>query len=630
MARPNELIPAFCDFETFWDVKYTLKSMSTTDYVHDPRFAIHGASCAIADQEPRWLVGTELYEWLRDNRDRLFVGHHTLFDGYIVRHAYGWTFEHYFCTMGMIEALFQGAVGRGLDEAMTTLLGWESGKTDILTRTKGKYWDQFTPDEQHEMGFYANQDLKATQELFYKFGPSLPHSEWLTMSNMLKMFCRPLLEFDEKILERALVTAINEREEEIETAIKIFDCTEDDLRGVNSFEELLARCEYPMPMKPSPSKPDKMIPALAKTDQGFQDMLESDDPRVKALAEARRAVKSTQGITRAQRFKDLHETVGYLPAAYNYYRAHTGRPTGANKINVANIKRGSDLRKSIVAPPGYRLAVCDSSQIECRSDGYLAGQEDLMDLFRERRDPYNDMATEIFGRTIDRKYQDEHGEYPDFLEGFIGKTALLGLGYQMGGPKFKLTVETNAKVQLGLNYEIDLDEAYRIVDIYRRKNWRIVKFWDAAQEALHRMVANDQPYQIEYADDYLEVDPAGNKIWFPNGTYLFYPCLELNEGNFTYVTRLGKNYINKYIYGGKLVENIVQKFARDIVVWQMDHIADGYPVVLHTYDENVAVVPERQADEAFDWMLHVMRTAPAWAHSLPLDAEGGVAKEYSK
>jgi hypothetical protein len=297
VSRPNELVPAFCDFETFWDVKYTLKSMSTTDYVHDDRFAIHGASCAIADHEPMWLTGDDLWAWIKNSwcAGHLFVGHHTLFDGYIIRHRYKVSFEHYFCTMGMIEALFQGAVGRGLDEAMTTLLGWESGKTDILTRTKGKYWDQFTPDEQYDMGFYANQDLKATQELFYKFGPSLPHSEWLTMSNMLKMFCRPLLEFDEKILKRALVTAINEREEEIETAIKIFDCTEDDLRGVNSFEELLARCEYPMPMKPSPSKKDKMIPALAKTDQGFQDMLESDDPRVKALAEARRAVKSTQG-----------------------------------------------------------------------------------------------------------------------------------------------------------------------------------------------------------------------------------------------------------------------------------------------------------------------------------------------
>lgn len=630
MSKPNELVPAFCDFETFWDVGYTLKSMSTTDYVHDARFSIHGASCAIADQEPQWLVGVELYEWLRDNRSKLFVGHHTLFDGYVIRHAYEWTFEHYFCTMGMIEALFQGAVGRGLDEAMTSLLGWQTGKTDILQRTKGKYWDEFTKDEREEMAFYANHDLKATQELFYKFGPCLPYSEWEVMSNTLKMFCRPLLKFDEPLLFKALNDAHQEREDEIETAIKLFDCTEDDLKGNITFEKLLARCDYEMPMKPSPSVKGKMIPALAKTDQGFQDMLESDDPRVKALAEGRQAVKSTQGITRAQRFKDLHEAVGYLPAAYNYYRAHTGRPTGANKINVANLKRGSDLRKSIVAPDGSVLGVADSSQIECRSDGYLAGQEDLMDLFRERRDPYNDMASEIFGRTIDRKYQDESGEYPDFLEGFIGKTAVLGLGYQMGGPKFRLTVQTNAKVQLGLDYEIELDEAYRIVDVYRSKNWRIVKFWDAAQEMLHRMVANDVPYRFEFADGYLEVDCKENKIWFPNGTYLFYPCLDFNEGNFTYITRLGKNYINKYIYGGKLVENIVQKFARDIVVWQLNRIAERYPVVLHTYDENVAVLPEAEAAEGFEWMLDIMKTPPIWAGSLPLDAEGGTAKEYSK
>lgn len=628
--NPKKRVPAFCDYETFWDVKYTLKQLSTTDYVHDERFAIHGASCAIADEDPQWLTGAHLRDWLIRHSDKLFVAHHTLFDGYVTRHSHGLVFPDYFCTMGMIEALFQGAVGRGLDEAMTSLLGWQSGKTDILTRTKGKYWRDFTEDERQEMAHYANQDLMATQELYYLYSPHLPACEWETMSNTLKMFCRPLLEFNEPLLRNALQTAHEDREEEIETALKIFGCTEDDLRGVNSFEELLADCDYPMPMKPSPKVEGKMIPALAKTDQGFQDMLESDDPRVAALAQGRMAVKSTQGITRAQRFMDLHESVGYLPAAYNYYRAHTGRVTGANKINVANLKRGSDLRKSIVAPEGYVLAVADSSQIECRTDGYLAGQEDLMDLFRERRDPYNDMASEIFGRPVDRKHQDESGEYPDFLEGFTGKTAVLGLGFQMGGPKFRLTVQTNAKVQLGIDYEISLDEAYRVVDVYRKKNWRIVKFWDAAQEMLHRMVANDQPYDFKFADGSLYVDPPNNKIWFPNGTYLYYPCLDYSDGNFTYVTRLGKNYINKYIYGGKLVENIVQKFARDIVVSQMDTIAERYPVVLHTYDENVAAVPEADSDYAFAWMLDVMRTPPGWAHTLPLDAEGGIAKEYSK
>jgi len=621
-------MPAFIDYETFWDVGYSLRSpkVSTTDYIHDKRFAIHGAAVAVADSEPMWLRGDDLWAWIKNSYSagHLFVGHNVLFDGYITTHRYKTEFDDYFCTMGMIDALFQGSVGRGLDEAMTTLLGWESGKSDILTQTKGLYWEDMTQEQQQEMATYANDDLKATQQLFYKFAPCLPYEEWEAMSLILKMFCHPRLEFDSPLLAKTLSEAHLDRDERIEAALKYFECTEDDLRKA-PFLDMIESCGIPVPMKPSPSVEGKMIPALAKTDQGFQDLLEHDDPRVQALAKGRMAVKSTQGITRAQRFIDLDESIGVLPVAYNYYRAHTGRLSGANKINLANLKRASDLRKSIVAPEGFVLAVADSSQIECRDNGYLAGQADLMDLFREKRDPYNDMATDIFGRTIDRKANPD-----DYMEGFLGKTAVLGLGFQMGGPKFKYSVEMGAKVQLGLDYQISVEEAYRVVDVYRRKNFMIAQFWETAQTWLYMMVENGEPFDFDYPDGKLTIVPKENKIYFPNNTYLYYPCLDYSDGSFTYVKKLGKKYVNRYIYGGKLVENIVQKHSRDMVVWQMLKIAERYTVVLHTYDENVALVPESEADEGMKWMLGIMRTPPPWAASIPLDAEGGYAKEYSK
>ena len=632
-AKPNERLPAFIDYETFWDVGYSLRSpkISTTDYIHDSRFAIHGASVAIADETPKWLRGLDLAKWISQARDdgHMFVAHHTLFDGYITTHHYNEEFEDYFCTMGLIEALFQGGVGRGLDEAMTTLLGWNEGKTDILARTKGRYWSEFTLDEKIDMAHYGNKDLKGTQELFYKLAPSLPYSEWQVMSTILKMFCHPRLEFDEPLLRNALREAHLDRDERITNALSYFGCTEDDLKK-NKFLELVEACGVSVPMKPSPSVEGKMIPALAKTDQGFQDLLEHEDPRIVALAEGRQAVKSTQGITRAQRFLDLHESVGILPVAYNYYRAHTGRLSGGNKINLANLKQGSDLRKSVVAPKGHVLAVADSSQVECRDNGYLAGQSDLMDLFREKRDPYNAMASTIFGRDIDRKRKDDAGEYPDFMEGFLGKTAVLGLGFQMGGPKFKWTCEMGAKTRLGIDYTIPLEEAYRIVDIYRHKNYKIVQSWERYNEWLHRMVQNGDPFYYDYGAGYFRIIPRENKIYFPNGTYLYFPCLSYDDGSFTYVTRLGKKYVNRYIYGGKLCENIVQKHSRDIIAWQMLNIAERYRVVLHTYDENVALVPESEADEGTQWVIDEMKKCPSWAKSLPLGAEGGWAKEYSK
>jgi len=216
------------------------------------------------------------------------------------------------------------------------------------------------------------------------------------------------------------------------------------------------------------------------------------------------------------------------------------------------------------------------------------------------------------------------------MEGFLGKTAILGLGYQMGGPKFKYSVEMGAKTQLGINYSIELNESYRIVDIYRSKNYKIKEMWDRAESWLYRMVQNDNDFEYDYGDGKLVIQPKANKILFPNGTHLYYPCLDYHDGSFTYVKKLGKNYVNSYIYGGKLIENVVQKHSRDIVMWQMLNICEQLHVVLQTYDEVVALLKKANADEDLAWMLNQMTLTPPWAKSLPLAAEGGWAKEYSK
>lgn len=248
-----------------------------------------------------------------------------------------------------------------------------------------------------------------------------------------------------------------------------------------------------------------------------------------------------------------------------------------------------------------------------------------MQLFRDRRDPYNDMATDIFGYEVDRKGNPDH-----FFQGFLGKTAVLGLGFGMGGPKFKHTVERDAKQHLGMEYDMPKHEANRIVyDVYRPKNHMIEKFWGAADKMLYAMFSN-QDFTWEYPNGVLEVDGKENKIYFPNGTWLYYPALDWHNDNFTYVSKKGPSYKTHYIYGAKLVENIVQKFARDITSHHMVEIAERYPVVMHTYDENIAVVPENEAEDAMAWMLEVMCTPPEWAASIPLDAEGGYAREYSK
>jgi len=617
----------FIDYETYWGTKYSLRTagMSYTDYILDEKFQIHGASCAVNKSAPAFLRKDELIRTVEDahKEDMVVVCHNTLFDGMITTFDLELIFKEYFCTLAMLDALYQGAISVGLDNAMLKLLNME-GKSDIIKRIKDVRTENITNKQWTELAKYANYDLLATQRLYYEFAHLLSELEHRIMDIVLRMGLDPKLEFNEAVLFAAVQEADNDRETRISAALDL-GTTEEELKGNNTFPTLLQRMGYTVPMKKSPTVKDKMIPALAKTDEPFQAMLESSDEKLRALADGRLAVKSTQATTRAHRFKKLHTELGCFPAAYNYARAHTWRVTGANKINPANLKRGSKLRTCIVAPRGHVLGVADASQIECRANGYVAGQQSLLDLFIKGIDPYNDMATDIFGEVIDRKGNPEH-----YLKGFIGKTAFLGLGFQMGGPRYQGEIKTKAKVELGIDYEITLDEAYRTVNLYREKNWKIKEHWQTCQNMLFTMV-NNETTKFRFADAELLVDGPNNKIWFPNGTWLYYPCLSYKNGDFTYINRQGPNrLISKYIYGGLLCENIIQHFARNITSHHMVQIAERYTVVLHTYDENVAIIPESEAEEGTQWMIDLMKVPPWWAASLPLDAEGGWAKEYSK
>lgn len=615
----------FIDFETFFDVGYSLRQqkINMTDYIRDERFEVLGASCAFEGEQPEFVMGPDLnrylnqYDWTAIRQ----IGHHNLFDGFLLAELYGIRPARYFCTMGLMEALLQGATSVALDN-LAKYVGCE-GKPDGLI--KGKYLADYTDEELENLAAYANNDLLITMALFEQHAHRLPEEEWDVMNILQRMFHQPTLQFDSGLLRKANQQAIEDRQARIQPAIELLGTTEEELRGNAKFPELLKKHDIEYELKPN--KDGVLIPALAKTDAAFQQMLESNHEHTRVAAEARLAVKSTQAITRTERFIALDRYNGRCPVAYNYYRAHTGRCSGANKINMANLKRGSDLRKSIVAPPGYVLGVADSSQIEARTNAYLAGQHDLIKLFRQGLDPYNDMAGEIFGRPVDRKNNPD-----DFFEGFIGKTAVLGLGFNMGGPKFKDQVETQAKVELGIDIDYDITDAFRVVNTYRRKNYRIAQFWKTAQSWLEFMAnASSGEISFRYPDGQLLVNARENKIWFPFGTYLYYPSLAFNhEGDLSYVTARKNTYINKKIYGGLCVENIVQKFARDIVMWQMLNIDKRYQCVMTTYDEIVALLPEEEADDGLGWMLEQLRTSPPWAASIPLAAEGGWAKEYSK
>jgi DNA polymerase bacteriophage-type len=148
---------------------------------------------------------------------------------------------------------------------------------------------------------------------------------------------------------------------------------------------------------------------------------------------------------------------GKLPIPLKYYGAHTGRWAGSDKVNFQNLpsrdKKKKTLKNAVIAPEGYMVINCDSSQIEARVLAWLAGQDDVVKAFAEGRDVYSEFATKIYKKPISKANP---------IERFVGKTCILGLGYGTGALKLQHTLKTQPPGAV-----VTEDEAKEFVSIYR-------------------------------------------------------------------------------------------------------------------------------------------------------------------
>lgn len=355
--------------------------------------------------------------------------------------------------------------------------------------------------------------------------------------------------------------------------------------------------------------------------------------RQRSYAMAKRAQRDVFPVKQALQTFCPQTQTGFWLARSNgriFITGNTGRPSGTNKLNLMNLPRvnkdepkpSDGLRHSITAPPGHVLVVTDSAQIEARVNAWQAQQDDLLELFAAKQDVYSVFASEnIYGIPL---------ELIDKLQRFIGKIAILGLGYNMGALKFQTTL---AQGIMGPAVNISLTDAKRIVNAYRGKNIRIAQSWKEAQRVVEQMAAGNSGTAFH---GLLEYEPC--TIWLPNGMGLHYPGLHRTEtGDYKYKA----HEVWKKVYGGLIIENIVQALARIIVMkqllWTRDWLTtlklkkgEVARVSMMTYDEIVSCVPERYADKVLAQQIKFMRTCPAGFEGLPLDAEGGWDFKYSK
>ena len=602
------------DFETYYDKQFSLTKLTTEEYVRHENFEVIGVGIKVNNNATEWASGThdQIREYLHTFNwgESMVLAHNTMFDGAILSwlfdiHPRVWT-----DTLCIARAIHGTEVGGSL-KALAERYQIGAKGTEVLAAI-GKRRLDFSDEELEVYGDYCVNDVELTYRLFGLMTKQFPVKELKTIDLTLRMFIEPMLELDKDLLEQHLVD-IKQRKEDLLESVGV---DKEDLMSNPKFADVLRGLGVEPPTKISATTGKETL-AFAKTDQGFKDLEEHADDRVQALVAARLGTKSTLEETRTERFLNIASR-GKLPVPVRYYAAHTGRWGGDDKINLQNLPsrgpNGKKLKSSLTAPDGYMLVDCDSSQIEARVLAWLAGQQDLVMAFHNNDDVYKKMAMSIYNLS------DESLVTKD--QRFVGKTTILGAGYGMGAVRFKEQLKS-------FEFDIDLEEARRIIDVYRTTNTSIKGLWNECQSLLRYMVRGEALNVGR--EGVVKVNPQQSAIQLPSGLLMRYDDLrmerdEKNKIQFSYKTRRGR----KHIYGGKVVENLCQAIARCIIAEQMLKISKQYRVVLTVHDSIVCCVPENELDESRAFIESAMRWVPDWAEGLPVNCESGVGKSYGE
>lgn len=594
----------YLDFETYYDVQLSLSKMSTVQYINHPDFKVWGVGIKVEDGPTEWYNEEETPEILSqiDWDNTAVVCHNTLFDAYILTQYYGYKPAFYYDTAAMSRGLYPNmsaslanAVRRQFPNDETMRKGEE------LVNAKGVR--DLDPELDAQIGGYCIQDVDLTYALFQDYITLYPDKELRIIDLTVRMFVEPKL-----MLDRGLLTTYKEEiATRTEQAIQASGTTREVLASQVKFKEHLESLGITVPTKKSPTT-GKQIPAFGKNDSAYIQMCNMY-PEHNNIWEAREFVKSRIEETRAQRFIDSTNPDGTFSVPLRYYAAHTGRFGGSDKINLQNLPRGSTLRRAIMAPEGQRLYIADLSNIEARMLAWLAKEHDLLEAFRTGRDVYCEFASQIYGRTITKD---------DKLERYVGKTAILGLGYGMGADKFKQTLKTGSP-----SVDVSDSVAQQIVMQYRGMYPNIPRLWSGMKDALFQMI-NPRSVGMMYGPLTIKM----RALELPNEMALNYPNLRFEAGQFIYNT--DRDYVRTH--GPRVTENVVQALSRLVITDQMLDIQSlpQVDIVLQVHDEIIAIGSKQDSDATMNQILEIMRTPPEWCGDLPLDAEGGVSKVYDK
>lgn len=560
----------FIDFETYFYDAYTLRAMSTWQYIRDPRFQVLGAAVAW-DTFPvaEWQDEQDLIPFLRavDWEDTAVCCHNASFDVSILTHLGFPQAALYLDTMFLARyAQAQGLLNPEVSSSLASLAPLVRGeKGDI---------------HGGDLRGYAKNDLDITMKLHALLHHLVPPDELDYMDLHVRMAAFPVVTLDTVQLQ-----ALADKDASLEDMFPL-------ARNDKQFAAALESFGVPLRWKRTPKGMLKL--ATSKPDGWMEQLRVHADARVRFLADVRVKAGSSIERTRARTFLEIGSP---LPVQLLYYGAHTGRASGWGGTNLQNLPRDGGMRSCLMAPEGHVFVIVDSAQVEARGVAWLAGAKGLLSAYSES-DPYV-----AFGARF--MYRCSPSEVTTPMR-HRAKQAVLGLGFGMGPPGFRASCE-----RVGI--PITVNEAAETVSSYRNAAPEVVAYW----HRLDRLVRQNQAVTL----------PSGRRV-----VYQSYQ-LDMGRASYLpgRMFRKAVASVREDLWYGAITENVTQAHCRDVVFWQTQQLVlAGAWVALMVHDEAVLVVREEEAEVWKVTALKCFSTSPPWAQGMETRGSVLISKTYVK
>ena len=614
------------DYETYWDAECSLKKLPVSRYIRHPKFHVHGAAVCVDGGDPKWLDAKDVGPWLNGfDWDRTaLLAHNAAFDGYVARHVHDVPPPAlYVDTQALVKWANPGQ-SAALEQAAKRHLAHMPGKGGALANTKGLTWDEIKADLElyMELTAYAVHDLRLACELHKLLWDRFPAEERTVSHHTVLGAVEPCLKLD----RRAALAELTVADLDFEAVIAKSGLALPYLSSNQKFASYLAGRlgdRNAVPRKPSPTDPERTIPALAKNDPQWLEF-KAAHPELSDLCAARERAKSRIVETRCESLL-AHARPGddAITVPLNYAGAHTMRFSGAGGLNFQNLpgKRTGSMLRHAVKPlvKAHCIYRADFNAIEPRSLGWIAGERAILDVFERGGDPYCAFASQVFGFEVNK---DDHPH-----ERHLGKQGVLALGYGTGAKTLRYRLMQD-------DVHITLAEADRMVQVYRGLYVAVMALWDACKGFMGIMASGRGGDVLRPTHSRIQCDGPSKRLRLPNGAGIEYPGLHVNRratkhfkaGDHLFMRR-GKL---ARIHGPRMVENIVQAFSRHVMVDALHRVMAEHErrlrVAMHSHDDLILVGrPDRGVLES---VTAIMEEPPSWAPGLPLKVEADIVGSY--